>query len=226
VSPSSGSTAGGEAVTISGSDLDGASGVSFGATPAASFTASPTQITATAPARAQGTIHVQVTGPGGVSPATGADLYTYVGPSGGGPGGGVALAAVGTERLSPSAFPAAPSGPSALTARRRYGTKVSYTLNQAASVRFTVVQPRAGRKARGGRCVKPTRANRRAGKCTRLVALPGSFTRAGRPGINSFRFTGRLAGKKLPPGTYQLVATPTANGQTGRPVSASFRIIK
>jgi hypothetical protein len=80
VSPSSGSTAGGEAVTISGSDLDGATGVSFGGTPAPSFTASPTQITATAPARAQGTIHVQVTGPGGMSPATGADFYSYVAP--------------------------------------------------------------------------------------------------------------------------------------------------
>jgi IPT/TIG domain len=80
VSPSSGSTAGGEAVTISGSGLDGATGVSFGGTPAASFTASATQITATAPAHVQGTVDVLVTGPGGVSPATGADLFSYVRP--------------------------------------------------------------------------------------------------------------------------------------------------
>jgi hypothetical protein len=79
VSPSSGSTAGGGVVTISGSDLDGATGVSFGGTPAASFTAvSSTQITATPPARSQGTIHVQVTGPGGISPAASADAYSYV----------------------------------------------------------------------------------------------------------------------------------------------------
>jgi hypothetical protein len=80
VSPSSGSTVGGEAVTIRGSDLDGATGVSFGATPAGSFTASPTQITATAPPHAQGTVDVRVTSPGGTSPTTDADLYSYVAP--------------------------------------------------------------------------------------------------------------------------------------------------
>jgi hypothetical protein len=93
-------------------------------------------------------------------------------------------------------------------------------------VRFTVVQPEPGRKARGGRCVKPTRANRKARKCTRLVTLTGSFTRGGKAGANSFRFTGRLAGHRLKPGKYQLVATPSAGGRTGRAASASFRIIK
>jgi hypothetical protein len=80
VSPSSGSTMGGEAVTIRGSNLDGATGVSFGGTPAGSFTASATQITATAPSHAQGTLDVRVTGPGGMSPSTGADLYSYLAP--------------------------------------------------------------------------------------------------------------------------------------------------
>jgi hypothetical protein len=93
-------------------------------------------------------------------------------------------------------------------------------------VRFTVVQPQPGRKALGGRCVKPTTANHRARKCVRLVAIPGSFTRAGKAGANSFRFTGRLAGRKLTPGMYQLIATPSAGGKTGRETSASFRIIK
>jgi hypothetical protein len=236
VSPSSGSTAGGEAVTITGSDLDGATGVSFGGTPASSFTVvSPTQVTATAPARPAGTVDVQVTTPGGVSPATGADVYSYVGPSGGGgpgPGGtsgGVALAAVGTERLSPSAFPAAPSGPSALTAKRSYGTKVRYTLNEAARVRFTVQQAQPGRKTGTGtktRCVPQTNKNRKAKKCTRLVNLLGTFTLNGRAGANSFRFSGRIGGKRLKPGSYRLVATPTANGRTGKRVSATFRIIK
>jgi hypothetical protein len=127
--------------------------------------------------------------------------------------------------LSPSAFAAAPSGPSALAAKRRYGTKVGYTLNGAASVTFTVVQAQPGRQAKGGRCVKPTKANRNARRCTRLVALPGSFRRAGGTGANSFRFTGRLAGHKLKPGAYQLVATPKAGATTGRAASAPFRII-
>jgi hypothetical protein len=81
VSLSSGSTSGGDAVTITGSNLDGATGVSFGGTPATTFTASATQITVRAPARAQGTVHVQVTSPGGQSLATSADLYSYVTPA-------------------------------------------------------------------------------------------------------------------------------------------------
>jgi hypothetical protein len=135
------------------------------------------------------------------------------------------LPAVGAVTLSPSSFPAAPRGPSVLAAKRRYGTKVSYTLNEAADVRFTVAQFQSGREAKGGRCVTSTRANRRARRCTRRVTLPGSFTRAGTAGANSFRFTGRLRGRKLRRGRYQLVATPSAGGKAGRAARASFRII-
>jgi hypothetical protein len=146
---------------------------------------------------------------------------------GGGTGGGKGLtAAVGRETLFPVAFRAAPSGPSAIAARRRYGTTVTYALNELASVRFTVVQFQPGRKGRGGRCVKPTKGNRRARKCTRLVTLRGSFTRTGRAGTNRFRFTGRVAGRKLKPGRYWLIATPIVGGRIGRAASAAFRIIR
>ena len=50
VSPSSGPTAGGTVVTITGTNFTGASAVNFGATAAASYTVdSATQITATTP---------------------------------------------------------------------------------------------------------------------------------------------------------------------------------
>ena len=170
---------------------------------------------------------MQVTGPGGVSPLTGGDNYSYV--QAGStlpPGGGAVLAKVGSERLAPSSFAAAPSGPSAVSARRKYGTRVTYTLNEAASVRFTVTQARPGRRASHGRCVAPTRRNRRARRCTRVVTLNGSFTRTGEAATNSFRFTGRIDGKRLKPGSYKLVATPKANGRAGRAVSVTFHIIK
>ncbi len=80
VSPSSGSTAGGQTVTIAGSNLDGATEVSFGGTAAPSFTATATRITATAPAHTPATVDIEVTGPGGVSPVSGADLYSYLAP--------------------------------------------------------------------------------------------------------------------------------------------------
>jgi hypothetical protein len=81
VSPSSGSTAGGTAVTITGTNFTGATAVSFGGVAATSFTVnSATQITATAPAEAAGTVDVKVTTAGGTSAAVAADHFTYVTP--------------------------------------------------------------------------------------------------------------------------------------------------
>jgi hypothetical protein len=125
-----------------------------------------------------------------------------------------------------NAFAAAPSGPSALSAKRRYGTQVSYTLDEEAGVRFSVTQTQPGRKAGGGRCLKPAAVNRRAPRCLRVLTLPGSFTRVGLTGRNRFRFAGRLSGHRLKPGDYELVATPSAGGKAGLAASASFRIIK
>jgi hypothetical protein len=147
------------------------------------------------------------------------------------PGPVAQLAKVGALGMSKTAFAAASAGPSATTARKAKakpkptGTKVTFSLNQAASVRFTVTQGRPGRRAKGKRCVAPTRANRKAARCTRTVTLPGSFTRNGKAGSNSFHFTGRIGGRKLTPGSYKLVAVPTANGQAGAAGTRSFRIV-
>jgi hypothetical protein len=82
VSPTSGSTAGGTVVTITGSNFIGATAVSFGGVAASSFTVnSATQITATAPAEAAGTVDVKVTTAGGTSTAVTADHFTYVTPA-------------------------------------------------------------------------------------------------------------------------------------------------
>ena len=145
-------------------------------------------------------------------------------------GGTPPLAAVVTETLSPTAFRAARSGPSARAAkkRKRTGTRVTYALNVAASVRFTVQQSRPGRKVKHGKktaCDRPTKKNAAKKKCRRIVTLKGSFTRNGVAGTNKFRFTGRLNRRRLAAGKYRLVATPKANGKTGRPTKASFKII-
>ena len=136
------------------------------------------------------------------------------------------LPAVGSETLSPSRFAAAPTGPSAFAARRRFGTRVTYTLNEAATVRFTVLRATRGRRVSGRRCAKPTPTNRRAPTCTRLSALPGSFVVPGSVGVNHVRFTGRLAGVKLKVGKYSLVATPSTSRGAGRTAIASFEIVR
>ncbi|MGB8946890.1 MAG: IPT/TIG domain-containing protein [Streptomyces sp.] len=81
VSPASGTTAGGTPVTVTGTNLSGATGITFGANPATGITCTATSCTATTPAGAAGTVDVRVTTPAGTSPNTGADDYTYVAPA-------------------------------------------------------------------------------------------------------------------------------------------------
>jgi hypothetical protein len=79
VSPTSGSTAGGTIVTITGTNLTGATAVSFGATPGTSVVVnSATSITATSPAGGAGIVDITVTAPGGTSATSAADQFTYV----------------------------------------------------------------------------------------------------------------------------------------------------
>jgi DNA-binding beta-propeller fold protein YncE len=79
LNPSSGPTAGGTVVTITGTNLSNASAVSFGGTPATSFSVlGPTQISAVAPPGTAGTVDVTVTTSGGTSPTGSSDQYTYV----------------------------------------------------------------------------------------------------------------------------------------------------
>ncbi|WP_329409986.1 IPT/TIG domain-containing protein [Nocardia vinacea] len=76
VVPNAGPVAGGTTVVLTGTNLTGATAVSFGATPATSFTVdSATQITAVAPAGAAGTVQVTATTAGGTSNGV---SYTYV----------------------------------------------------------------------------------------------------------------------------------------------------
>ena len=78
LSPAEGPAAGGNLVQITGTSLSGATVVDFGLTPATDVTVlSDTSVTAVAPA-GTGTVDVEVTVPGGTSPAVGGDEYTYV----------------------------------------------------------------------------------------------------------------------------------------------------
>lgn len=80
VSPASGPVAGGNPVTITGTDLSGAS-VSFGTGhPAGNVSCSATSCTAAVPAGTLGTVDVQATTAFGTSPIVAADRYTYAAP--------------------------------------------------------------------------------------------------------------------------------------------------
>jgi hypothetical protein len=78
ISPTSGSTAGGAVVTISGSNFTGATGVVFGTVPSGSFSiSSDSQIIALAPPQAADTVDVTVTTPNGTSAISASDRFTY-----------------------------------------------------------------------------------------------------------------------------------------------------
>lgn len=108
------------------------------------------------------------------------------------------------ESLSPRSFRALPAGPS-VQPTAMGGALVTFQLDWSAVTTFRVERAAPGRRVRG-RCVAPTAGNRRSAPCTRYVPLAGSFQVAGGPGLNRFRFSGRLAGRRLSPGQYRLVA--------------------
>ncbi|MGH9061525.1 MAG: IPT/TIG domain-containing protein, partial [Acidimicrobiales bacterium] len=126
VSPNAGPTAGGQSVTINGSGLTGATKVVFGTTKATNIVVvSDAQLTVTNPAHPAGKAVVRVTTPGGTSPTTAGDVYTYdaaptvtsITPNDGPAAGGTVVTITGrgfVKNATAIAF-----GPSA-------GTKVTY----------------------------------------------------------------------------------------------------
>jgi hypothetical protein len=108
LSPTSGPTAGGTAITITGTNFDATAAVAVGGTPASGVSViSDTQITATTPAHAPGAADVVVTVGGQSSGTSPADVFTYiapppptitsVSPTSGPTTGGTAITIIGTN---------------------------------------------------------------------------------------------------------------------------------
>jgi hypothetical protein len=78
ISPAAGPTGGGAKVSFSGHDFSGATAVRFGAQPARTFTVeSDSLISAVTPSATAGTVDVTVTSPGGKSPTSLGDRFTF-----------------------------------------------------------------------------------------------------------------------------------------------------
>lgn len=120
VSPSSGPSAGGTTVTITGDGFAAATGVEFGSVAAAGFTiTSASSITAVAPGSSAGTVDVTVVDSGGASATDAADRFTFVAaptvtgvsPGSGSPAGGtgVTITGAGLSGATRVTFGAAPA---------------------------------------------------------------------------------------------------------------------
>lgn len=81
LSVSTGSTAGGSSVVITGTGLSGATAVSFGSLAASQVTVvNGSMITAVSPPEGSGPVEVSVTTPGGTSVVSSGDTFTYIDP--------------------------------------------------------------------------------------------------------------------------------------------------
>jgi uncharacterized repeat protein (TIGR01451 family) len=127
-------------------------------------------------------------------------------------------------KLQPPSFVAAKSGPTVVAAAAA-GTVVSYRSTQASTVTFTVQKPARGIK-QGKTCVKPPKnPPSTAKRCTRYVSK-GAFTGLNFGGPARFRFTGRLGGKTLEPGSYRLRVIARNLTGPGEAKSAGFTVKK
>lgn len=124
--------------------------------------------------------------------------------------------------LSPSTFFPAPSGATVSASKKKYGTKISYRDSQAATTTFTVLRESSGRK-HGKSCQKPSPKNKHGKRCTLLTKV-GTFTHTDKAGADSLHFSGRIKGKKLPAGTYELEAMAHDAAGNGATVSKSFKV--
>jgi len=138
VTPKTGPATGATSVTITGTNLTGATAVEFGATPAAKFTVtSSTSITATSPAHAAGLVDVTVTTAGGTSAISLKDHYkftplvTSVSPTSGPAAGGT------TVTVSGSGFALGSSA-----TKIKFGAAASKAVNCASSTQCTAVSPK------------------------------------------------------------------------------------
>ena len=98
--------------------------------------------------------------------------------------------------------------------------RVSFKLTVASTVTFRIKHAMPGRRV-ASHCTASRRHDRTGRRCTRLMAVGGRITRQGHAGLNRCLVTHA----PLAPGDYWLTATPRANGQTGEPVTVSFRVV-
>lgn len=136
---------------------------------------------------------------------------------------------LGALRLSSSTLRASHSGASAVAASSTTGTDVIYTDSLASTTTFEVSQSSRGVFSGTGskrRCAKaPKHPAKHAKSCTFLRSL-GSFTHLDEAGTNVFRFTGRVAGHTLGPGSYRLSAVARTGSAASATRSVAFKITR
>jgi hypothetical protein len=129
-------------------------------------------------------------------------------------------AAAVVTKLSLSPTTLRPLTKGAMIAVAARGAKLTIALTAPAKVTFSVVRRQTGVRV-GKRCLAP--GHGRHGKaCTRITTLAGKTTKALAKGTSTLRFSARVAGHALKPGSYTLRATPAG----GKAREIRFRVAR
>ncbi len=140
-------------------------------------------------------------------------------------GSAAARLSASTGSPAPAAAKAKPKAkPKAKVRRPPLGTTFSFTLNVAASVKFTFTQKVSGRKV-NGKCVAQGAKNRRKPSCKRTLT-PMAFSVNARAGARKLSFQGFAGRRKLAPGPYMVTLVATNAGLSSAPKSLSFTIVR
>jgi hypothetical protein len=145
----------------------------------------------------------------------------------GGPRGAHGAPRFLSASVLPNVFAVRHKGRTRKHRRSRIPTRTTFhfRLSEAARVVFTIEQILPERRT-GHACHAPTKTNRKHRPCTRFLK-PRRFALNAAVGTNTIKFSGRIAGRALAPGTYRatLLATDTA-GRSSAPERLRFRVVR
>jgi hypothetical protein len=135
------------------------------------------------------------------------------------PPSGTSAPVLAALKVSLISFFAAPSG-GPMSPGHGTGTELTYTDSEAATVTVSVIRVSPG-FMHAGACLTHAAPARK--RCSSYEIL-GSFTKADTAGADRVHFSGRLNGRALAGGVYQLRLTATANGLTGNTVKVPIDV--
>ncbi len=137
-------------------------------------------------------------------------------------------ATISALRESNSTFAVGPSSTplsgKASSVHPKRGTVFSFRLDQPATVTIAIQKKTRGRRV-GRSCRPDSRSLRHKPSCTRTVTV-ATLTRSAHTGLNKVAFSGRVRGKALAPGRYQVAFIAVDSAGASPPKTLTLTIVK
>lgn len=120
--------------------------------------------------------------------------------------------------------PSTPLTAKASATHHKRGTVFSFRLDQVATVKIAIQKKVRGRRV-GRSCRADSRSLRHKPRCIRTITV-ARLTRSAHAGLDKVAFSGRIRGKAIPPGRYQVTFTAIDAAGASPPKTLSFTIVK